>query len=126
MNEDVKRFVSLTTADLRFVDYILKATGDASGTPIGGSVVEENNCRKSTRSAGVDDRRPHREWEGGDEWCRIQVRAYLISLYATTTHAPRALTDFNADFVRAWRRTHNYAVLSSNVYEDLNAAAVAG
>ena len=84
-DQDLKRLVTLTTADLRFADDILRA-------------VE-----------AVDD---SSTWEGGDEWIRAQIKTYLQSILVTSIKGDQhQLHDFNAAFVFAWQNTtRNYRV----------------
>ena len=82
---DLKRLVTLTTADLRFADEVLRRV-----------------------EAAEDDG----AWEGGDEWIRAQVKTYLQSMLVTALRGdPPCLHDFNAAFVFAWQNaTRNYLV----------------
>ncbi|VDM50981.1 unnamed protein product [Toxocara canis] len=66
------------------------------------------------------------DWEGGDEWVRLQMRAYLLSLMATVrADLKEPLSDFNETFVGEWKLTNNYRIWSSGHYPDL-ASAVPG
>ncbi|GMS88287.1 hypothetical protein PENTCL1PPCAC_10462, partial [Pristionchus entomophagus] len=79
---DVKKALSLTSADLRFADHLIKN-------------VE-----------AMEDDGP--AYEGGNEWCREQFRAYLLSLGASVRcELAPASADFGAPFVSAWRETVN-------------------
>jgi hypothetical protein len=100
LEPELQRALALSTEDLRFMDYVL-----------------------STALGGDDDVR----WEGSDEWCRTQFRAYLFSLYATVRSGQVALmSDFNEHFVRAWQTgSHNYRVWASIEHVDM-AGIVAG
>lgn len=60
---DLRKQVNLTTADLRFADYLVKAT------------VTEGES-----DLFLDDT----SWEGGDEWLRGQFRHYMLSLLAAS------------------------------------------
>lgn len=65
-------------------------------------------------------------WEGSDDWVRLQMRTYLLSLMATLrTGLKEAVNDFNEAFVSDWRISNNYRVWSSGDYPDL-ASAVPG
>ena len=85
---DLKRLVTLTTADLRFADEILRQV----------EAVEDSST-----------------WEGGDEWIRSQVKTYLQSILVTSIKGDQhQLHDFNAAFVFAWQNTtRNYRVWRS-------------
>ncbi|KAK7881287.1 hypothetical protein WMY93_029696 [Mugilogobius chulae] len=91
---DLRRALSLTTADLRFVDYLVKH-------------VTENRDDVFLDGTG---------WEGGDEWIRAQFTLYLHSLLASALHQDneRLLADYGAPFIAAWKMTHNYRVWISN------------
>lgn len=91
---DLRRALGLTTADLRFVDYLVKH-------------VTENRDDVFLDGTG---------WEGGDEWIRAQFTLYLHSLLASAAHQDneRLLADYGAPFITAWKMTHNYRVWISN------------
>jgi hypothetical protein len=138
---ELRRQLSLTTADLRFIDYIVK-------TVTGGNDDDtntEHDGNELPRDTSIISFTDGTEWEGGDEWIRLQFRAYLLSLIATaqmvsfvclvaefnyfqeetpqtTQSSSHPTNDFNDVFVSAWRRTYNYRVVVSNKYEDLNSA----
>uniref|UniRef100_A0A0N4ZKF3 UDENN domain-containing protein n=1 Tax=Parastrongyloides trichosuri TaxID=131310 RepID=A0A0N4ZKF3_PARTI len=87
LEPDLKKKLHLTTADLRFADYISKQAA----------------CEGSEVS-----------WEGSDDWVRFQFRAYLLSLLSTSTSGDKeALDDFNIDFVNEWKSTLNYRIWHS-------------
>ncbi|KAG7258201.1 hypothetical protein CRUP_003690 [Coryphaenoides rupestris] len=91
---ELRRLLALTTADLRFADYLLKH-------------VTEN--REDVFLDGTG-------WEGGDEWIRAQFTLYLHTLLSSTLHqdSERLLADYGAPFTMAWKITHNYRVWQSN------------
>ncbi|KAJ0059960.1 hypothetical protein NL108_016980, partial [Boleophthalmus pectinirostris] len=91
---ELRRALALTTADLRFVDYLVKH-------------VTENRDDVFLDGTG---------WEGGDEWIRAQFTLYLHSLLASALHQDneRLLADYGAPFITAWKMTHNYRVWISN------------
>uniref|UniRef100_A0A6Q2X5Z6 UDENN domain-containing protein n=1 Tax=Esox lucius TaxID=8010 RepID=A0A6Q2X5Z6_ESOLU len=91
---ELRKLLSLTTADLRFADYLVKH-------------VTEN--REDVFLDGTG-------WEGGDEWIRAQFGLYVHSLLSSTLQedAEKLLADWGAPFVSAWRITHNYRVWFSN------------
>ncbi|GMT17306.1 hypothetical protein PFISCL1PPCAC_8603, partial [Pristionchus fissidentatus] len=79
---ELRKALSLTAADLRFADHLLKH-------------VE-----------GSEDEGP--AYEGGNEWCREQFRAYLLSLGASVrSELAPTCADFSPAFVAAWRETVN-------------------
>ncbi|VDK64265.1 unnamed protein product [Gongylonema pulchrum] len=96
VNVELRRALTLTAADLRFIDFILKE-------------VEANAKSPS--------------WEGSDDWVRLQTRAYLLSLIATVSADLKdTLNDFNDAFVAEWKISNNYRVWSSGNYPDLVSA----
>jgi len=92
---ELKRQLVLSTADLRFGDFLQK-TVEARRESLGTS------------------------WDGGDEWLRLQFRAYLLSLMATVRSGLSApLADFNEAFVEAWQNKHNFLIWSGSDCPDL-------
>ncbi|XP_041669909.1 late secretory pathway protein AVL9 homolog [Cheilinus undulatus] len=91
---ELRKILSLTTADLRFADYLVKH-------------VTENKDDVFLDGTG---------WEGGDEWIRAQFTLYLHSLLSSTLQQDneRLLSDYGAPFIAAWKITHNYRVWYSN------------
>ncbi|XP_041717526.2 late secretory pathway protein AVL9 homolog [Coregonus clupeaformis] len=87
---ELRRLLGLTTADLRFADYLVKH-------------VTEN--REDVFLDGTG-------WEGGDEWIRAQFGLYIHSLLSSTLQEDneKLLADWGAPFISAWRITHNYRV----------------
>ncbi|RZB66624.1 late secretory pathway protein AVL9 -like, partial [Asbolus verrucosus] len=92
---ELRKQLHLTTEDLRFADYIVK------------HVSEE---RHDVFLDGVG-------WEGGDEWIRTQFRIYLLCLLRTSLlqDGSREIEHFNANFISAWRETHNYKIWLSGI-----------
>ncbi|KAJ8279929.1 hypothetical protein COCON_G00069950 [Conger conger] len=91
---ELRKLLSLTTADLRFADYLLKH-------------VTENRQDVFLDGTG---------WEGGDEWIRAQFGLYVHSLLSSTLQQDneKLLADYGAPFISAWKITHNYRVWHSN------------
>ncbi|XP_056155151.1 late secretory pathway protein AVL9 homolog [Lampris incognitus] len=91
---ELRKHLSLTTADLRFADYLVKH-------------VTENRDDVFLDGTG---------WEGGDEWIRAQFTLYLHTLLSSTLQQDneRLLADFGVPFMAAWKITHNYRVWHSN------------
>ncbi|XP_062860085.1 late secretory pathway protein AVL9 homolog [Trichomycterus rosablanca] len=90
---ELRRVLSLTTADLRFCDFLLKSVSD------------------NTEDVFLDGT----GWEGGDEWIRAQFTLYIHTLFASTLHedSEKLLADYSPAFISAWKITHNYRVWSS-------------
>uniref|UniRef100_A0A8C8JJP5 UDENN domain-containing protein n=1 Tax=Oncorhynchus tshawytscha TaxID=74940 RepID=A0A8C8JJP5_ONCTS len=91
---ELRKLLGLTTADLRFADYLVKH-------------VTEN--REDIFLDGTG-------WEGGDEWIRAQFGLYVHSLLSSTLQEDneKLLADWGTPFISAWRITHNYRVWFSN------------
>ncbi|XP_059501753.1 late secretory pathway protein AVL9 homolog isoform X2 [Stegostoma tigrinum] len=91
---ELRKVLNLTTADLRFADFLVKH-------------VTENRDDIFLDGTG---------WEGGDEWIRAQFSLYLHSLLATTLQPDneKMLADYGVLFVSAWKNTHNFRVWNSN------------
>uniref|UniRef100_A0A667YC65 AVL9 homolog (S. cerevisiase) n=1 Tax=Myripristis murdjan TaxID=586833 RepID=A0A667YC65_9TELE len=91
---ELRKMLSLTTADLRFADYLVKH-------------VTEN--REDVFLDGTG-------WEGGDEWIRAQFTLYLQTLLSSSIQQDneRLLADYGVPFIAAWKITHNYRVWYSN------------
>uniref|UniRef100_A0AAZ3QKP1 UDENN domain-containing protein n=1 Tax=Oncorhynchus tshawytscha TaxID=74940 RepID=A0AAZ3QKP1_ONCTS len=87
---ELRKLLGLTTADLRFADYLVKH-------------VTEN--REDVFLDGTG-------WEGGDEWIRAQFGLYIHSLLSSTLleDNEKLLADWGAPFISAWRITRNYRV----------------
>ncbi|XP_061661106.1 late secretory pathway protein AVL9 homolog [Syngnathoides biaculeatus] len=93
-DNELRKVLGLTTADLRFADYLLKH-------------VTENRDDVFLDGTG---------WEGGDEWIRAQFALYLHALLASCLQEDneRLLADYGAAFIGAWKVTHNYRLWHSN------------
>ncbi|XP_078395919.1 late secretory pathway protein AVL9 homolog isoform X2 [Cetorhinus maximus] len=91
---ELRKLLNLTTADLRFADFLVKH-------------VTENRDDIFLDGTG---------WEGGDEWIRAQFALYIHSLLATTLQPDneKMLADYGNLFVTAWKNTHNFRVWNSN------------
>ncbi|XP_059165254.1 late secretory pathway protein AVL9 homolog [Physella acuta] len=92
-DKDLQRKLSLTTADLRFADYLVKTvTDERPGLFLDGT-----------------------EWEGSDEWIRAQFKHYLNSLLSTVdSDDVKLLDDFGTSFIDTWKTTHNYRYWMEN------------
>uniref|UniRef100_A0A915PIA1 UDENN domain-containing protein n=1 Tax=Setaria digitata TaxID=48799 RepID=A0A915PIA1_9BILA len=94
---ELKRSLTLTAADLRFIDFVMKEM--------------ETNAKSPS-------------WEGSDDWIRLQMQAYLLSLIATArADLKDSLDDFNEAFVAEWKMSNNYRIWSCGNYPDLASAA---
>uniref|UniRef100_A0A1I8A1C0 UDENN domain-containing protein n=1 Tax=Steinernema glaseri TaxID=37863 RepID=A0A1I8A1C0_9BILA len=99
INADLKRQLTLTTADLRFGDFLLKM---------------------------LESRMDPASFDGGDDWIRMQFQAYLLSLLASVRgDMGNTLADFGEAFVDAWRTKHNFRIWSCADHPDI-ASAVPG
>ncbi|XP_028289769.1 late secretory pathway protein AVL9 homolog [Gouania willdenowi] len=97
---DLRKVLTLTTADLRFADYLVKH-------------VTENRDDVFLDGTG---------WEGGDEWIRAQFTLYLHSLLSSALQQDneRLLADFGVPFITAWKITHNHRVWYSNKHPGMS------
>ena len=93
LDPELKKALTLTTEDLRFIDYIIKQVS-----------IENSDIFLD----GVG-------WEGGDEWVRAQFRMYILCLLRTQLNsdnqepsAMHELARFNPSFINMWRKTMNY------------------
>ncbi|XP_077479876.1 late secretory pathway protein AVL9 homolog [Stigmatopora argus] len=100
---ELRKVLSLTTADLRFADHLLKH-------------VTDNRDDVFLDGTG---------WEGGDEWIRAQFALYLHALLASCSDKDheRLLSDYGAPFVAAWKGTHNYRLWNGNKHAGMAAVA---
>ncbi|CAP36881.2 Protein CBG19677 [Caenorhabditis briggsae] len=91
----LERVLALTSADLRFADFVLKKV--------------EEQMKTSTS-----------EFDGSDEWIRLQMKNYLLGLVATSrSDLQAAVPHFGVAFVNEWRRTKNHKIWVANKHEDL-------
>ncbi|PIC42087.1 hypothetical protein B9Z55_009277 [Caenorhabditis nigoni] len=91
----LERVLALTSADLRFADFVLKKV--------------EEQMKASTS-----------EFDGSDEWIRLQMKNYLLGLVATSrSDLQAAVPHFGVAFVNEWRRTKNHKIWVANKHEDL-------
>lgn len=91
---ELRKMLYLSTADLRFADYLVK-------------YVTENKEDVFLDGTG---------WEGGDEWIRAQFGLYIHSLLSSALQQDheRLLADYGTAFTSAWKITHNYRVWICN------------
>lgn len=52
-------------------------------------------------------------WEGSDDWVRSQFYIYILALLAVAkSDNTEAASEFNDEFINAWKTKHNYRVWS--------------
>ena len=98
-NDQLKKQLQLTTADIRFVDYIIKNVNAtrikeqvrvvnandaaAANTPtllsFRKTVPAESNTTNQNLSSSIDDLTSS-SWEGSDDWIRLNFKWYLYSM----------------------------------------------
>lgn len=96
-NDQLKKQLQLTTADIRFVDYIIKNvnatrlkeqvrvvnTNDVNNTPtllsFKKTMPTETNTSNQNLSNSIDDLTSS-SWEGSDDWIRLNFKWYLYSM----------------------------------------------
>lgn len=83
INQDLKKCLSLSTEDLRFVEFLIR---------------------------GLEN--PRSDGYGTDCWIREQFESYFTSmlrtLYDTQLESNRDLEAFNEHYMEVWRKTNNY------------------
>lgn len=79
--DTLKRQLTLTTEDLRFVDYIVRHT-----------------------------QTPKEDAEGSEQWIRDQFQGYMLAMLRTSllTDDNKENEHFNSSFMCAWRQTNSY------------------
>ncbi|VDP22162.1 unnamed protein product, partial [Heligmosomoides polygyrus] len=98
LDANLKKELALTSADLRFGDFIMKN-------------IEENK-----KSSAV--------FEGNDEWLRLRMREYLLGLAASSrSDLAIAVADYGVAFIHSWRFTRNYRIWIVGQHEDLSGIA---
>lgn len=82
VDHELKRQLTLTTEDLRFVDYIVRHT-----------------------------QIPKEDAEGSEQWIRDQFQGYMLAMLRTSLLADdsKEMEHFNGSFMGAWRQTNCYA-----------------
>lgn len=79
---ELRRQLSLSTEDLRFMDFVLRQV-----------------------------QTPKEDAEGSEIWIRSQFQGYMLALLKTTVIAPEGAKEcehFNGNFVTAWKLTDGY------------------
>ncbi|VDK66282.1 unnamed protein product, partial [Cylicostephanus goldi] len=113
LDPNLRRELSLTSADLRFGDYLLKNVEDnRKSTACGNSPYALILCYFCHLRLSV--------FEGSDEWLRLQMREYLLSMGASSrSDLVVAVNDYGIAFVHSWRNTRNYRIWMAGPHEDL-------
>lgn len=107
LDANLKKELALTSADLRFGDFIMKN-------------IEENK-KSSADSHFVNSRHL---FEGNDEWLRLRMREYLLGLAASSrSDLAIAVADYGVAFIHSWRFTRNYRIWIVGQHEDLSGIA---
>lgn len=81
-DQELRRQLTLTTEDLRFVDFIVRHVNF-----------------------------PKEDAEGSEQWIREQFQGYMAAILRTAAMASDTSKDiehFNVHFINAWRRTNSY------------------
>lgn len=79
---ELRRQLSLSTEDLRFMDYVLRQV-----------------------------QMPKEDAEGSEQWIRQQFRGYMLAMLKTAVVEPEGAKEcehFNGNFVSAWKMTSGY------------------
>lgn len=81
-NAEIKKQLTLTTEDLRFVDFIIRYV-----------------------------QAPREDAEGSEQWIREQFQGYMLAMLKTSLLPPESnkeLEHFNGYFMATWRKTNCY------------------
>ncbi|XP_032233890.1 late secretory pathway protein AVL9 homolog isoform X2 [Nematostella vectensis] len=90
-DENLTRALTLSTADLRFTDYLVQ------------HVTEYNKSGGQTVG-----------WDGSEEWIRAQFKLYILSLLSSIQHTDgESLANYNEEFITAWKSTRNFTEWNS-------------
>lgn len=85
---ELRRQISLSTEDLRFIDFVLRNV-----------------------------QFPKEDAEGSEQWIKKQFQGYMLSLLRTAALAPDGSKDiehFNVNFVNTWKQTDGYIAWLNN------------
>lgn len=94
----LKKHLSLTTEDLRFMDYLSRHVR-----------FEAGQARDELDLISQDITK----WVGGDEWIRYHFRLYTLYLLKAAKSQTN-VDSFNSSFIQAWRQTtNNYKIWDS-------------
>uniref|UniRef100_T1L566 AVL9/DENND6 domain-containing protein n=1 Tax=Tetranychus urticae TaxID=32264 RepID=T1L566_TETUR len=99
---ELRKRVTLSTEDLRFADYLVKAA-------LEGQVINKNsNTVQLVPNDGSS-------WEGCDDWLRYQFKIYLLHLLRTSQceENSKEYASFNSLFMASWKETYNYRLWSA-------------
>lgn len=85
---ELRRQISLSTEDLRFIDFVLRNV-----------------------------QFPKEDAEGSEIWIRRQFQGYMLAMLRTAVLAPEGSKDiehFNSQFMNTWKRTDSYNIWLNN------------
>lgn len=85
---ELRRQISLSTEDLRFIDFIVRNV-----------------------------QFPKEDAEGSEQWIRKQFRGYMLAMLRTAVLAPEGTKDiehFNSHFINTWKQTDAYNAWLNN------------
>ncbi|KAG4068657.1 hypothetical protein HA402_002348 [Bradysia odoriphaga] len=93
MDADLKRQLTLTTEDLRFVDYIVRHAQS-----------------------------PKQDAEGSQDWIRDQFSGYMVAMVRTSLlpDGCKEIDQFNGTFMSAWSKTDSYQDWRESLHDDLS------
>lgn len=89
---ELRRQMSLTTEDLRFIDYVVRNV-----------------------------QLPKEDAEGSEKWIRKQFESYMLAMLNTAHSAPigsRDIEHFNSSFISAWKQTDSYKSWTESFIEN--------
>lgn len=85
---ELRRQISLSTEDLRFIDFVVRNV-----------------------------QFPKEDAEGSEQWIRKQFQGYMLALLRTAVLAPEGSKDiehFNSNFINTWKQTDGYNTWLNN------------
>lgn len=85
---ELRRQISLTTEDLRFIDFIVRHVHF-----------------------------PKEDAEGSEQWIRKQFQGYMLAMLRTaflSTEGSKEIEHFNSSFIAAWKQTDGYATWAND------------
>ncbi|KAG9511204.1 Late secretory pathway protein AVL9-like protein [Fragariocoptes setiger] len=95
IDANLKRYLSLTTEDLRFMDHLIRHVT---------VIANDNQSKNENPTTGLIGH-DITKWVGGEEWIRYHFRMY--TMYMLRAARVNNLEPFNARFMQAWKQTTN-------------------
>lgn len=96
---ELKKQMSLSTEDLRFIDFLCRHS------------LANTSLDKHGRPSSPGQFQDTDSFEGSDDWLRIQFNLYLLHALRTSflREDSKAVSCFNSSFIKSWKeKTENY------------------